>query len=220
MKKALSLILALVLCLSLCACGKSTAITKEGMLESAETTDLNTITTVTNDNLAKATQKYCNKTLKVTGFIIDIEADHIRLACDAIYGRPGMDVYLPSEEIAELSQNQLITVVGKTTEAIKERTHTVAGYDWIEKYYEMPQAYLVDDSFEVKVTIDDQGKLALQGPSAYSINEERLYMPGSFRPSEYETNTILKIVATIFRKNGEYDYYVVDYEIINVEALG
>lgn len=167
MKKALSLILVFVLCLSLCACGSGsngeetnatnapeTSIGKDDMLAVAKVVSSNQIRIDTSENKAKATQLYCDKTLKVTGYAISIEEDHIKLADDFFAGITVIDVYLPIEDLAMLEKNQLVTIVGKTTDRIETRNQNVAGSDWEQKYFTMAHAYLVNDIFETTMTVD------------------------------------------------------------------
>lgn len=168
MKKAISLLLALVLCLSLCACGgdntnetpsettnaAETSIGKDDMLAVAKAVGSDQIRIDTFENKAKATQLYCNTTLKVTGYVVSIEEDHIKLGDDFYAGVTVIDVYLPIEDLAALERRQLVTVVGETEDIIGSRTENVAGSDWEQQYFTMSQAYLVSDVYETTMTVE------------------------------------------------------------------
>lgn len=164
MKKAISLLLALVLCLSLCACGggndtpdtidtnapEEAVPTKEELLAQALTVDYTTINNDSFENLAKAKSLYCNATLKLDGTIYEIKEDHVRIGNGLTWG---VSVYLPTEDLIALEKWQRIVVVGKTTdEIIEEANHTGT-----LSLYQMPTAYLVDDYFEYQVTL--KGKI-------------------------------------------------------------
>ena len=164
MKKPLSLILALVLCLSLCACGggNDTPVTndtnapveavptKDELLAQAQAVDYTTIHNDSIENLAKAKSLYCNATLKLDGTIWEIKEDHVRIG-NGLYW--GVSVYLPTEELIALELGQRIVVVGKTTDEIIEEEYEAFGYTETLSLYQMPEAYLVDDHFEYQVTL-------------------------------------------------------------------
>lgn len=163
MKKTISLLLALVLCLSLCACGggnetpeteapsettapEVTKITKEELLAQALAVDYTTINNDSFDNLAKAKSLYCNATLKLDGTVYEIKEDHVRIGNGLSWG---VSVYLPAEELIDLEKWQRIVVVGKTTDEIIEEQ----SYAGTLSLYQMAEAYLVDDHFEYQVTL-------------------------------------------------------------------
>lgn len=160
MKKAISLLLVLVMCLSLCACGggnntsdttdtkapEETVPTKEELLAQALAVDYTTINNDSFENLAKAKSLYCNAALKLDGTIYEIKEDHVRIGNGLTWG---VSVYLPTEDLIALEKWQRIVVVGKTTdEIIEEANHTGT-----LSLYQMPAAYLVDDYFEYQVTL-------------------------------------------------------------------
>ena len=163
MKKALSLILALVLCLSLCACGggndtpdttdtkapEEAVPTKEELLAQALAVDYTTINNDSFENLAKAKSLYCNATLKLDGTIYEIKEDHVRIGNGLTWG---VSVYLPTEDLIALEKWQRIVVVGNTTDEIIEETNHTGTLS----LYQMPEAYLVDDYFEYQVTLKGQ----------------------------------------------------------------
>ena len=99
MKKAVSLILALMLLLSLCACGAeggsgTSQMSKEDMLSSAESVDMKDFTDAVDNNIVSAKQLYCGKVLEVTGVVGEIKEDHIALVYESTYSGKIIDVYL------------------------------------------------------------------------------------------------------------------------------
>ncbi len=154
MKKVISLILALVLCLSLCACGgngtSNNTMSKEDMLAAAEVVTPSQITQDTNSNIAKAKQLYCGKVLEVTGRVASVKENYVEVGVDSKANGTVIDVYLPIEELVLLASGQKITIVGKTNEEFNEITSSdVMGFEWVKKHFVMPAAYLVEDTFEV-----------------------------------------------------------------------
>ena len=163
MKQVISLLLALVLCLSLCACGgrndtpdptvtnapEEAVPTKEELLAQALAVDYTTINNDSFENLAKAKSLYCNATLKLDGTIYEIKEDHVRIGNGLTWG---VSVYLPTEDLIALEKWQRIVVVGNTTDEIIEETNHAGTLS----LYQMPEAYLVDDYFEYQVTLKGQ----------------------------------------------------------------
>ena len=161
MKKAVSLILALMLPLSLCACGAecgsgTSQMSKKDMLSSAESVDMKDFTDVVDNNIVSAKQLYCGKVLEVTGVVGEIKEDHIALVYESTYSGKIIDVYLSTEELAFLQLFQKIVVVGLTEDTVKTVSTTVRGYDTEELHFPMKQAYLVEDTFEVDGTLRTQ----------------------------------------------------------------
>lgn len=178
MKKLLVLMLAAALTLSLVACGGSGAgdnntsstgngdttstdtpsgggedstqatesMTKEEMLQVAEEVSWVDIQNASVENIARAKQQYCNIVMQLEGRIWSIEEDHVVIGGDG--ANYLIDVYLPIEEILTLENNQVISVVGKTTDEIIDVTENVAEYSFDFSYYQMPNAYLVKDTVE------------------------------------------------------------------------
>ena len=113
MKKTLSLLLALVMCLSLCACrgGKDTPETTEAtdLPADAIKIDMDTFFKECSSNIVKVSNDYEGKTCIIEGFISEIEKDHI-----ALYYGPyfHVNVFLPVEQIIELQSNQYVEFVG------------------------------------------------------------------------------------------------------------
>ena len=121
MKKAISLLLALVLCLSLCACGdekqdvtesleaeRTQLPTLDELLSTAISVNIDSFLKECNENYPKACLNYEGKICVFEGCITEIEKDHIRLGCKYLY----LNVYLPIEQIVELQTYQYIQIVG------------------------------------------------------------------------------------------------------------
>ena len=234
MKKALSLILALVMCLSLCACSggsndnsnnadaPETTMSKEDMLKSAETVYCDQIRRNTSENKAKATQLYCNKVLEVTGFVVSIEEDHIKLGSDFYAGATVIDVYLPIEDLAMLVTKQLVTIVGKTTDKIETRNQNMAGADWEQEYYTMTQAYLVESTFEATITLTvnefGSGTIKAEANNCGNFDLTPFAVPDDIKTTDYPRDcvTVLTVKGTIVY--GYNNYYIQDYEITNTET--
>lgn len=152
MKKILAMVCAVAACLSLVACGGSgtgtvkSKMSKEEMMTQAVEADATDINNESFENVARAKQNYCNKILKLKGTIQSIEEDHIQLGCNSTYV---IDVYLPMEELVTLDDGQQVVVVGQTTDEIIESSNNIAEYTFEYIHYQMPEAYLVQDRFEI-----------------------------------------------------------------------
>ena len=112
MKKFLSLLLALAVCISLVACnGKKT---KEDLLSEAIVLSPEQLINEKFDNPARAKKEYHDKIVKMTGEIFDIDDDYIAIGFKR-NGIPSTSIYvlLDSNSIAELEKNTEITIVGK-----------------------------------------------------------------------------------------------------------
>ena len=107
MKKLFSLLLVFMMILSLCACGGES---KEKLLESAQDVHITDISNAIIDNMAKATEDYVGKPIKVTGRIKKIESNYFVLSEEHL--QYGINVYLPKEDLKELNRDEVITVVG------------------------------------------------------------------------------------------------------------
>lgn len=142
MKKIIALFLAAIMCLSLIACGGNNApetnetptettapeevkMSKDEMLAIAEEYTAGDIQNDSIENIARAKQKYCNKTILLSGTVRNIQEDYIELS--AMYSANYIiDVYLPIDELVMLEQGQYITVVGTTTDEIIDASENVA----------------------------------------------------------------------------------------------
>lgn len=149
MKKIITIFLAILLSLTFCACSTNKALTKEEMLSVAIEAHASDIELDSSKNIAGAKQKYCNKTLLLSGMVRKIKEDYIEVSA---LGSPDyiIDVYLPLEELVNLEESQYITVVGTTTDEITESSENVIEYTYNYKHYQMPVAYFVKDTVEIK----------------------------------------------------------------------
>lgn len=165
MKKLLSLMLSAAFMVSLAACGDggattsdggrdttsvgSNSMTKEEMLEQAEAVTREDLFGAAESNIVSAKETYGGKLIIFTAQVLDIQDDHIQLG-DSSY----INVYLPTEDIMQIENYQLITVVGQLGDTIEEVEENV-GYGMTTTLYcyEMPQAYLVLDRFEYTGTL-------------------------------------------------------------------
>lgn len=176
MKKVLSLILALVLCMSLCACA--------GGSDAPETTEAPTETTVPEnamlskeelDTLAvpfteeDISDFSSNKALASTfvgnvysfeGVVNSVQEDHVvfdfLIVNNGSYYN-GMDhakVYLPTEELIELEQKQRVKVVGLVSSV--SGNNIVFENAYIEQYYEITatlkgENHSYEGSYNIKI---------------------------------------------------------------------
>ncbi len=149
MKKTIYLILTLVLCLHLCACGggeNTTSNTTETTDTSAETTDteasaltkdelLTNAVSITNDEISSAmsnpayAKTLVGKTYIIYGKVWNIEFDHVVISFIAFdengntidYVGEGLQVraYLPEEELITATLESKVTIVCEITGAEK-----------------------------------------------------------------------------------------------------
>lgn len=126
MKKKLAFLLALVLCLPLCACGskaeagaateavetteptETASVNAEELLASAEEVDGYTLFQEYQSNKVKMANQYEGKTCLVHGIIDGIENDYIIVADSGLK----IHVYLPVEDIINLEKDQYVDIVG------------------------------------------------------------------------------------------------------------
>lgn len=195
MKKVCALLLALILVLSLAACGGSeekedtsteaadaveateNPYSKEAMLALAndpntQVTEYKDIASVLSTNSAKAKMEYCDKTLVVqNGAVGYIESDYIEMNFAPFFfsandGASGILVYLPVEDIAELEDGQRINIVG----------HFDA-----ENPNKIDKAYLTKDRYEFTGTFEHQ-----DGSPYYSFTDNNGDKYYNIEKSEFE----------------------------------
>ena len=225
MKKVTALILAFVLCLTLIACGQPTADveqattaapkqTKEEMLSVAEECSATDLQNDSIENIVRAKQKYCNKTLLLSGYVRDIKEDHIELS--SFYGANYMvDVYLSMDELVLLDRGQSISVVGTTTDEILEDADEVGGTVFDYSHYQMPDAYLVRERVEVEGIL--KGVNNSYAP-AYNIQIgdsnvlKLIYFAENVDTSALEFGQKIKFSAKAINETNGWRYY--DAEII------
>ena len=155
MKKVISLLLALVMCLSLCACGGDNdtpeatetpteateeQLSKEDLIANAITTDITTLQTAVYQNEVKAKQDYCGKPIIVSGKAIRVEDDHVEI-CDS---QVSLDAYLSIDELVKISTQTNITVVGIISD-IQDVESNWGGINYTFPHYIMEVAYLIEN---------------------------------------------------------------------------
>ena len=134
MKKALPLILALVLCLTLCACGgegNSTQTTpettegtsvasKEEMLASAKEFFSSEYLNEYKENPVRAEQNYVGQIVKFVGYVEQISADSVEVlpmnAVCQFSANCRIKVALSTDEIMQLSTGDTVAIVGEIAE--------------------------------------------------------------------------------------------------------
>lgn len=231
MKKIIALFLAAIMCLSLIACGGNNApetnetptettapeevkMSKDEMLAIAEEYTAGDIQNDSIENIARAKQKYCNKTILLSGTVRNIQEDYIELS--AMYSANYIiDVYLPIDELVMLEQGQYITVVGTTTDEIIDASENVAEYTFDYSHYQMPDAYFVKDTLEVTGIL--KGVSNSYAPAFnIQIGESNvlklIYFAESVDTSTLEYGQEITFVAKAVSKNDNWHYY--DAEII------
>lgn len=229
MKKILVLMLAAALALSLVACGgdsgagdnntpsggnrdttstdtPSGGMTKEEMLEQATECDAAEIAGETANNVARATQTYCGKILSIKGTIGEISADHIQIDSNSIVR---FKVYLPIDDIANLENGQLVTIVGNTGAEITEEP-LGPGIPQNIYVYEVNPAYFVTDKYEytgtpINENDDFPGAWNVEFSNVGNPEYRRLvYFDSSIDVSQYEGKEITFSAKNVGGFKGHY----------------
>ena len=155
MKRATSLLLAIVLCLSLCACGGGNGnvaegkLSKEELLSSAKVFNRNTYMDDCRANLLRAEEKYVGKIFKLTGVVKEINVDSCVLYNDVI-------VPLDKDTLKKLTVDKSICIVGRVGEIKHEEITMQAGLGTATTHYYylvMDQAYYLGDISEFSGTV-------------------------------------------------------------------
>lgn len=233
MKKLIALLLVAIMCLSLIACGdnnnapeanetptesttpEEVRMSKDEMLAVAEEYTAGDIQNDSIENIARAKQKYCNKTILLSGTVRNIQEDYIELS--AIYSANYIiDVYLSLDELVLMEQGQAITVVGTTTDEIIDASENVADCTFDYRHYQMPDAYLVKDTIEVTGIL--KGVSNSYAPAFnIQIGESNvlklIYFAENVDTSTLEYGQEITFVAKAISKNDNWHYY--DAEIID-----
>ena len=169
MKKTISMLLALVMCLSLCACGggndtneteapteitapEEVKLTKDELLAIAEP--------LTQEVVAKAFENGAfAKTLEGETYTFEarvwsIEFDYVEVVIDSIVGEDGKKyryshdglyfcLYLPTEELLEMGKGSF-NFVGKISE-VQSVEHSLEGVEWEGLAVIMKDAYIIEE---------------------------------------------------------------------------
>ena len=156
MKKAISLLLALVLCLSLCACGggndapdtdapaEETAMTKEEMLAQASVWDASAFEEAMASNPLNAKEEFIGKIYTHTLSVQSITEEY--------FAAGSYKLYAPIDELKKLATDQSISIVGIVTDTTKT-TETAFGYSYDTYGIVMENVYVVNDIFEFSGTV-------------------------------------------------------------------
>lgn len=161
MRRIMALILALVMCMSLCACGGKDEPTqqegastvaeditvpeysKEELVASTPFLDLDEMWITIDTNQAKAKLTYDQKMFQVKVTVLNIGTDYFDYIFKYNDGiTKSFKVYIPTEELATLTNNSHITVLGKLV---------ISGSSAYLK-----DAFVVEDSIVEKQTFDDE----------------------------------------------------------------
>jgi len=165
MKKLLALMLAAALALSLVACGGDsgagdnntpsggedsapgeTTMTKEEMLEVAETVSGDDMEADYQANQARARLTYCDKPLLIESlFVWQVTSDHAEVLASSDSGSTSIDVYLPLEDLVEIEKGDYISFVGiiSDIQEIEDETSGWGLFNSTFAHYIMDTAYLV-----------------------------------------------------------------------------
>jgi len=148
MKKAITLLLAAMLALSLTACGggaqtaAETGMTKEEMLSVAEEIKFSDIFDDYQNNKARTLEKYCGNIFTISYPIGEIDTDYLVLYTSWLNR---IKVYLSRDELLELDDGDYITVVGKIGEDVETVTEMHGGTEYECNVFSMKNAYFVTD---------------------------------------------------------------------------
>lgn len=147
-KKSVALILALVLCLSLCACSAGNKQTKEEMLSAARNFDYSAFSKSVKENKLRAEESYVGNIYKIEGFVKTINNNSCTLSCLSSSGILEGDINVPlsRDELKQLNVNERIIVVGDIS---KISTGVIAD----KLSVKLGSAYYVSNEFEATVEI-------------------------------------------------------------------
>ena len=149
-RKVLYLLLA-AMTLALTACGGSGgSMTKEKLLEDAETITIDQLAREYNANSVNAKEEYTGKHGIVPGFIIDIQEDYCDLSLFNGWSSGGYlaRAYLGEEDIKQLSNGDIIRVVGVIGELEDVERKSLFGTDTNHMIH-LDNAYYVDEISEL-----------------------------------------------------------------------
>lgn len=142
MKKIIALLLASLLCFSICACGGDEKLTEEELLKTAVSTDIQTLQTAAYENKLKAKEDYCNKSIIISGTVLSVEEDYVVLHDSS---KVFLDAYLSVDDLTSISSGDRITVVGIISD-IQDKEVSFGGFiepSFTSPHYIMNLGYLV-----------------------------------------------------------------------------
>lgn len=153
-----AIMLALVMVLSLAACGggsnsskgeeEKTEMSLDEMLKISQTTNINTMMKEALDNIARAENTYVGNTYTVWGKIVKISKDSIYLRGNMLCSI-NVCAYLPSDEIMNFNEGDAIQIVGTVEEITEENEDRVEAIVKVNTYV-MKNAHFVNDIYEIK----------------------------------------------------------------------
>lgn len=126
MKKALSLLLAFVLCLPLCACGDNNGnsteekLSQEDMLVVAQTLDASQYLKDYRANPLRAKENYVGKVYRLSGVVSEINDDYCEISYafrSVTYLR--IDVYFDKETLMNLTVDEGISFIGEVSDLVE-----------------------------------------------------------------------------------------------------
>lgn len=173
MKKILAILLAAMIMLSFVACsgnggGQTANVTpepteaptaepteepvksKEELMSSSTEILFDELAKLTYDNIAQAKMKYCDKDVIITGYILEINEDHVIMNSGSRSSSTiKIEAYIPLEDILNLERGQRLTVVGHLDEEIVDKASGDPLIPITYKHYVMTTAYFVNDIYEI-----------------------------------------------------------------------
>lgn len=167
--------------------------TKEELLSQAVSVSATQINNDTIDNIVKAKQQYCGKILEITGYVVEIEEDHIQLGATSSAGGPVVDVYLSVDEIVNLERMQYITIVGQMGDEVETTVEHLGGYDWETVHFDMRYAYFVKDTYEYvgEYRSRNTGLSSIAHGDAYTFDlDGNIYLDTVYIPKSVDTSEL------------------------------
>lgn len=189
MKKFISLLLALIMMLSLCACGggettpsstpaqdgnttpeqdatpEVTTITKDEMLETAENLDIEVIYKAVSVNKVRAEEKYLGNTYVIKGIVKEIGNNYV----DITMTGGTIRTYLPTDDIKLLSTMEWVEIVGE----ISVVDYYIDGNDpWSSDGMgvEMTPAYIANNIYTVEGKVSMRYRLSVGTGGSYNYH--------------------------------------------------
>ena len=208
MKKRTALLLSLLMVLSLTACGSGkSSMSKEELLESAEEVSFSTLASDTHENAVKAKETYCAAPIQISGWVQNIEEDHVTLWNGGASYDVMIDAYIPAEDITGLVTGQKVTVAGINSDT-EEKTDSWGGTSFPATHYIMDTAYLVQSRYEISgKLVLALGKVRFDDGTQY-IKDIPNIDDGSF--DGYQTGDELTISAVISYGDGGDAYSIIE----------
>lgn len=208
MKKWTALLLSLVMALSLTACGSGkNSMSKEELLESAEEVSFSSLASDTYENAVKAKETYCATPIQISGWVQNIEEDHVTLWNGSASYDVMIDAYLPAEDITTLVTGQKVTVVGINSDT-EEKTDSWGGMSFPSTHYIMDTACLVQSRYKISgKLVLALGKVRFDDGTQY-IKDIPNIDDGSF--DGYQTGDELTISAVISYGDGGDAYSIIE----------